>query len=294
MSKDPGSVRVPTVSTIVTTRNSGSTLERLLKSIRTQTYAAVESIVVDNSSVDETPEIAEQWADLVLQAGPERSAQRNRGATAAAGDFLLVLDADMILEPNVVEECVAVAIRTCAAAIVVPESTIGQGFWSRVRALERSCYEGDETIEAARFFEAEVFRRYAGYDEQLTGPEDWDLPARMRAAGERVERADGAQILHDESDLKLLPHLRKKYYYGRSFAGYLRRHPTLAARQLSVVRPAFVRHSRRLARRPLLSAAMVGLKLAEMTAGAAGLVAARVDARSKVSRPPPEGRTPSD
>src|SRR4051794_28348910 len=108
------------VSVIVPTRNSSSTLAACLRSVRGQTWPEVELIVVDNSSTDKTREVARQEADEVIVAGPERSAQRNAGAAAARGEFLVFIDSDMQLEPEVVEEAVA-EIAKGAVSVVIPE-----------------------------------------------------------------------------------------------------------------------------------------------------------------------------
>jgi glycosyltransferase involved in cell wall biosynthesis len=263
------------VSAIVTTRDSAETLERLLESVVAQEYEPIELIVVDNASSDSTMAIARRFTDVAFDRGPERSAQRNAGVARASGDYVLILDADMILEPQTVGECVAAALEAAAVAVVVPETTVGPGLLAAIRKLERSCYEGDPTIEAARFFDRAAFVRCGGYDEDLSGPEDWDLPARMRRAGETIARANSARILHDETGLTLRAHLGKKFYYGKSLSIYARRHPKLAARQFNLFRPAFVNNWRRLARQPVLAAGVFALKTAEFTAGAAGAVAAR-------------------
>lgn len=260
---------------VVPTRNSATTLEAALHSVRGQTYGAVELIVVDNHSVDGTQAIAVRYADAVYERGPERSAQRNLGAVQSTGEYLLMLDSDMVLEPDVVARCVEVARASGAVAVVVPEKTVGSGFWTAVRALERSCYVGDPDIEAARFFSRAAFCDYGGYDEALSAGEDWDLPARMRDGGGQVTRAEGVWVLHDEGHLRLVPHLRKKFYYGKTLYRYTRRHPALARRQFTPIRPAFVREWRRLARHPGLAAALIGLKWAEFIAGAVGVAVAR-------------------
>jgi len=259
---------------VVTTRNSAQTIERCLRSVDAQTYPAVELIVVDNGSTDGTREIAESHADIVLDHGTERSAQRNAGVDRATGEYVLIVDADMELTPNVVMACVSAAHEQNASVVTVPEVSVGEGFWAACRALERRCYLGDETVEAPRFFRRSVYLAYGGYDETLTGPEDWDLPARMRGR-ERFARS-AAPIVHDEGRLRLGTHLRKKYYYGRTFNVYVRRHPGLAARQLLPLRPAFLRNWRLLARQPILTGGIIVLKLAEFAAGGAGLVSARL------------------
>jgi glycosyltransferase involved in cell wall biosynthesis len=231
----------------------------------------VELIVVDNYSDDETGAIAARHADRFVERGPERSAQRNRGVAIASGEYVLILDADMELTPGTIAECVSTAMQSGATAVVVPERTVGTGFVASCRALERRCYEGDPTIEAARFFARDAFQRAGGYDETLTGPEDWDLPARMRNSGEIIGRADNAMVNHHEGDLRLGDHLRKKYYYGQSFGTYVRRHPELARRQLAPIRPALLRNWRQLVAEPVVGIGVVALKVAEFGAGGLGL-----------------------
>src|SRR5687768_3411679 len=76
---------LPLVSVVVPTRNSQRTIERCLRSIREQSYPAIELVVVDNFSTDDTFQISTELADLVISAGPERSAQRNLGIERASG-----------------------------------------------------------------------------------------------------------------------------------------------------------------------------------------------------------------
>jgi hypothetical protein len=268
------------VSVIVTTKNSADTVRSCLESIRAQVYRDLETIVVDNGSTDSTIEIANELADQVLQQGPERSAQRNRGVAEAHGVYVLIVDSDMVLAPDVVESCVEAA-ADGAVAITIPEVSRGEGLWAQAKALERSCYVGDDTIEAARFFRRETFLAYGGYDEQMTGPEDWDLPARMRPT-ERFGRASG-WITHLEGRPTLLGLARKKFYYGKGFGRYLARNRGLAARQLQIVRPAYLRHWRRLASSPVLSSAMLAMKVVEFSAGGFGLAVSLVQARARKS-----------
>ena len=264
------------VSVIVTTRNEVENIVRCLTSVRRQTVQPLEIVVVDNASTDGTPELAAPLADRLLNRGPERSAQRNAGARAASGAALLFLDADMELTPTVVEECLR-TIGDGATAVIVPERSVGEGAWAAAKALERSCYVGDESVEAPRFFVRSAFERYGGYDEGLTGPEDWDLPARMRST-ERFGRT-AAEIIHHEGRLTLRGLVRKKFYYGKSFWDYVRRHPRLSRQQ--ILRPAYFRHWRTLVASPVIAILMVVMKLAEYGAGAAGIAVAAAAGRRR-------------
>ncbi len=74
------------------------TFQTVLQSIKNQSYKNIEVIVVDNFSVDKTVNLAEKYRVTIYFKGNERSAQRNYGAKVAKGEYLLYLDADMILE----------------------------------------------------------------------------------------------------------------------------------------------------------------------------------------------------
>lgn len=260
-----------TVSVIVPTRNSARTLEACLRSIRAQHHRRIELIVVDNDSHDETAGIARRLADRLEICGPERSAQRNRGAEVSTGDHVLFIDADMQLEPTVVSECLRTLTRTGAPAVIIPETSIGVGFWAQCRALERSCYHGDDAVEAARFFPRATFEAAGGYDVQIVGWEDWEFSDRI-AAGKSLPRAE-AWILHDEGHMRLGPHLAKKRYYGRDLLVYLRTRPPITRRRSVIVRSAYLGNWRLLLRYPVLTAGMFFLKAAEAVALGTGLVA---------------------
>ena len=270
------------VSVVIPTHNSARTLEACLTSITDQTYRHIELLVVDNGSTDESLSIAGRCADHVINHGPERSAQRNRGAQSTNGVYLLFVDSDMTLAPRVIEDCVTLARETAAPAVVIPEISIGRGFLARCRALERSCYVGDDDIEAARFITRIAFDSAGGFDESLTGPEDWDLSMRVRG-GRRLPRTSSS-ITHDEGRLELGTVLTKKRYYAASALLYWRKHPSKGLRQANLVfRPAFFRNWRRLVRHPILSSGVVLLKILEMTAAGVGVVEALVVARSSTS-----------
>ena len=263
----------PLVSVLVHTKNSQRTIQKHLESIQNQTYKNIEIIVVDNNSTDKTREMAKKFTKSIYIFGPERSAQRNFGAKKAKGDYLLIPDSDMTLHKDVVKECVELLEKfPKVKAVVIPEKSIGKGFWSKCKALERECYFGDETIEAARFFEKNAYWEMGGYDEQITGPEDWDLPLRMKEKF-KIGRINSF-ISHDEGSLSLLGLMKKKYYYAQKISYYLRKHPIATTKEqiLYLLRPAFYRNWKRLIKNPLLTCGMIIMLSAEQIAGLGGFV----------------------
>ena len=260
------------VSLIVTTKNSKRTLAACLESARRQDHAPLEVIVVDNRSTDGTSDIAQQLADVIIDAGPERSAQRNAGIKAARGEYVMILDADMVLQPDVVSSSIAAA-TAGAGAVAIPERSFGEGFWSACKIFERSFYEDDALVAAARFFRRDRVLALGGYDESLTGPEDWDMS--MRAAGPVGIVFAKTMILHDEGKQSLRNLYLKKYYYGRSMPAFVRKHGAEALKRISPLRGSLLRGAGRMLRHPVLTAGLVTMKSAELVGGVFGTLSAR-------------------
>jgi glycosyltransferase involved in cell wall biosynthesis len=254
----------PLVSVVIPTFNSGRFLERCLLSVRGQSYGRVEVVVVDNYSKDGTREIAEKYGvKFVLQrAGMSRA--RNIGASFAKGEFIFSVDSDMELAPNVVSECVS-KVEEGFDAVIIPEFSVGEGFWAKCKALEKQCYVGDDLIEAARFFRRDVFEALEGYDVKLLFGEDWDLNLRIAKAGHSVGRIR-AYIKHHEGALSLRETMLKKHYYGKTLELYRVKHSEEAKQQLTLMRPSFAKNWRKLARDPIHAAGLVALKICEFAA----------------------------
>ncbi|MCP3989767.1 MAG: glycosyltransferase, partial [Actinomycetia bacterium] len=213
----------PQASFVVPTFNSARTIDACLASIVAQRDARVELIVVDNHSTDGTVELAQSWTPSVETFGPERCAQRNHGARVAAGDTIIFVDSDMVLEPNVAREALEVLDQDQAlGSLVIPERAFGSGPWIGARRLEKDSYVGDASVEAARVFRRAAFDQVGGYDEALLAAEDWDLADRVVGTGWSTSRVTSV-AWHDEGRISLGVMFAKKRYYGATYGAYRRR-----------------------------------------------------------------------
>lgn len=271
----------PLVSIVITTKNSERTLGKLLKSIKKQTYPKMEVIVVDNNSVDATIIVTKKFTKKVFNKGPERSMQRNYGVSKSRGEYVLILDSDMVLTKNVVSECVELINKQKdIKEIKIPEKSFGLGIWSEAKKLEREMNEGEGYFESARFFDKKIFWDFNGFDEKMTGPEDWDLPQRI-AKKFKVGRIN-SYIMHDEGRQTLYNLARKKYYYGLSAHKYLKK------QKLSVFSPAtiylfragFYKRFYMLFSNPIVSIAMIIMLIVETISGGIGYIVGRIRVES--------------
>ncbi|GAB3498658.1 glycosyltransferase family 2 protein [Flexivirga lutea] len=266
----------PLVSVVVPTRNNVRTIRACLQSVRDQTYRRVELIVVDNHSTDETLAIATEYADLAVTGGPERSAQRNLGIEEAQGQWVLWLDSDMVLPRRSIEVAVRTALGSGATGVALPERTIGDGFWTACRALERECYLDQPWLHNPRLVRRDYLLGDGGFHLAMSGPEDADLRLRMHAEGRRIELAP-VVVDHDEGRLTVADVLRKRYYYGRSIPAFAGRHEGAVGAQGRAVLKAYAVNWRRLARDPAHAAGMVLLRSLEVVGYAAGARRGRRD-----------------
>lgn len=270
----------PPVSIIITTKNEEQSIANLLNSVNKQSYKNIEVLVVDNYSTDKTFKIVKKYDVKAYTRGPERSAQRNFGAKKARGKYLLFLDADMELSKKVIEECVEkVNNNPEIGTIVIPEVSIATTFWEKVKAFERSFYNesGDFDTDAARFISKEAFKKAGGYDETITGPEDWDLPETIRELGYKAERIK-AVIYHHERLFSIWTSAKKKFYYGLRAHRYLNKHkiPALSPKTIYFLRWVFYKKWRKIVAHPILSLAMFSMLTLQMIMGGLGFILGKV------------------
>ncbi len=89
-------MKTPVVSIVIPTLNEEKYLPVLLGSILAQDFRAYEIIVADSNSKDRTRQIAEKFGCKIIAGGLPAKA-RNNGAKVAEGEWVLFLDADVII-----------------------------------------------------------------------------------------------------------------------------------------------------------------------------------------------------
>jgi len=245
------------VSIILPTRNNENTIKRCLESIEKQTYKNKEVIFIDNYSTDNTYKIAKHFSKKIniklFKKWPERNTQRPYWGSKASWDILYFLDSDMYPEKNLIEEAVKIInwSNDIWALIVPEENIVYNSFWSKVKAFERSLYNGDDSIEAARIFRKEVYEKLWWYNEKMISWEDWDLSDRVKEKY-KIKRTK-TKILHDEGKVDLITLLKKKMYYWKNFRLY-RKHNSLqkTGSKIFYLRKSFYIHWKEYIKHPVL------------------------------------------
>ncbi len=188
------------VSVIIRTFRRREMLVRALESVLAQTRPVDEIIVVNDDDLPglqaflQACKIPLERVRLIEEGHGGRIVALNRGVQAAAGDWLIFLDDDDILEPAMVGESLARAREDDAALAVVASRAFDSTGTLRVEDIPAGSFEvlfnrllWDNFIR----MNAVLVRRRAvldagGFDEEMLYCEDWDLWMRLLARGERA------------------------------------------------------------------------------------------------------------
>jgi glycosyltransferase involved in cell wall biosynthesis len=101
-----------TVSVVIPCYNGGRFLRETLESVLQQTHPALEVIVVDDGSTDDSAAIAESYGPpvrVIRQQNQGESVARNRGIDEARGEWVAFLDADDVWISEKLERQLAAA-----------------------------------------------------------------------------------------------------------------------------------------------------------------------------------------
>jgi len=121
--------RVPKLSVTVITKNEAADISDALTSVA----FADEIIVVDSQSTDDTVAIARRFTDrVIVREWPGYIDQKNYAASIASHDWILSLDADERVTPELASEITSVLAATPSyAAFRIPRVTFHLGRWIR-------------------------------------------------------------------------------------------------------------------------------------------------------------------
>ena len=162
--------------------NEANVIQQILNQIRS---SAVEIIVVDGGSHDQTVDIMKSLGDRIIHSRSGRAYQMNAGANVATGEILLFLHADTRLPNGFVEQIhqTLAQPKTLAGAFALKIDGRHPGLrlveWGvKMRSHHCQMPYGDQAL----FLRTETFHRFGGFPE-LPIMEDFELVRRLRRKG---------------------------------------------------------------------------------------------------------------
>lgn len=112
------------VSVIIPVYQAEKFIRTCVQSVLSQTYREIELVLVDDGSQDHSLEICNEFAEtdsrikVIHQENRGVSVARNRGLEEATGDYILFVDADDLIEKNMIEYMVKRVSQGCHDIVI--------------------------------------------------------------------------------------------------------------------------------------------------------------------------------
>jgi len=202
---------LPLISFVIPTLNEHKTIEETLNCL-SQYGGDYEIIISDGNSTDGTIELCRRYTDkVVVYDKPVRQTiamARNMGAELATGQYLVFLDADVIVTDinafmatalEVFARRPKVVALTCKYRVDPATRTFFDAYMFTALGLQFYVQNNIFGIGGSggefQMITAEAFRRVGGFDERLVAAEDMDLFRRLSKIG-KTRFENGLTVFH--------------------------------------------------------------------------------------------------
>lgn len=207
---------MPRYSIIVPVYNRPDELNELLHSLTIQSYSDFELIVVEDGSTIRSEEVLHAYYDRmpiryieVENGGPARA--RNIGASEAKGEYLIVLDSDVVLPPQYLETVDRAFLSTGAEAFGGPDAasddfdTIQKSInYAMTSFFTTGGIRGGKGKKLDKFYprsfnlgcKRELYDELHGFSADMRFGEDIDFSLRLYKSGAKVALFDESYVYH--------------------------------------------------------------------------------------------------
>jgi glycosyltransferase involved in cell wall biosynthesis len=179
----------PLVSVVTPVFNIGRFLGETIRSVQAQDYPALEHIVIDSGSTDNTGEVLAEHSSFVkpIWDGPKtQTSKLNIGFDAANGEIIGWLSGDDLYLPGVVRQAVEELQRHPTAAMVYADHIEVDEEGRELGRVESAPFDLDRLINVGNlvafgtvFMRADVIRELGGVDERYEYAPDYELWIRI-------------------------------------------------------------------------------------------------------------------
>ena len=184
------------VSVVIPAFNREQTIVRCLKSVVGQTYPAMEILVVDDGSADNTRRIVADFpsdkVSLLCQDHKGAQAARNKGIISAKGEYIAFLDSDDEWLPHMLEEAVSCLMDKGEHCVIYSDCYVRTGESQKLARLP-DC-EGDSYAALLKstgptismLVKRELLLGIGLLDEKVAAYQEWDTAIRLAQRAEFV------------------------------------------------------------------------------------------------------------
>jgi len=246
------------ISVIILCWNSQQHIRECLTSLLASLsgdFEQFEIFIVDNGSNDQTLKIIDEYVcnnpktikPILLNSNTGTTYSRNLALKQATGDFIAVLDSDVIVPQGIFQDLLDSLTISPEIGMVVPKLVYGNGkfqkstddfptllkklrryfFLKNIEQVEGDLIDSDSkpvdyAISAFWLFKKEVLAKVGLLDEKIFyAPEDVDYCLRIWKAGYKIIYVPSCEVIHDAQEISrgfklnkaFREHLKGLFYY---------------------------------------------------------------------------------
>jgi len=227
----------PSVSVVIPAYNSAGTIAEAIRACVNQDYPAVEVIVVDDGSTDDTGEIVRQFpVRYVRQENNGPATARNTGWRQSRGEIICFTDSDCVPEPAWVSKIVSMLVDERAGGaggsydIRNPQNLLAACVHEEIvqrhlRMARQVDYLGGFNV----CYKRAVLEAVGGFDQsyRMASAEDNDLSYQVKKRGYELLFDADARVAH-LYPTRLMHYLRRQAWHGYWTMKLYRAHPDMA------------------------------------------------------------------
>jgi glycosyltransferase involved in cell wall biosynthesis len=216
------------IAVVITSHNYGRFLKDCLDSVSTQTLKPAQVLVIDDSSVDMTASVVQEFPEVSyykVEFG-NGNKSRNYGFSKITAEWVVFFDADNFMLPNFLE-CLYSAITDDISFVYCDRINFGDG--------DVSWYGDPLGVWSSQAFDVEDLKRgnyvdlaslvragdFSGFDESLRRCQDWDLWLNLvlnaNCRGRYVNKPLFHYRIHNESITRREDRDRAVWYIKRKY-----------------------------------------------------------------------------
>jgi len=179
------------ISIVIPVYNQANKISKCLDSILNQSYQDFEVIIVDDGSKDGIGEVLEKYKNafhvtrstlrVINQENQGSNPARNRGAQEAKGEYIIFCDADVVMQPEMLETM----LKTLESD---PQASFAYSafMWGR-KLFPLWAYDEQKLKEMPYIHTTSLIRRehFPGFDDNIRRLQDWDLWLTMLERGHK-------------------------------------------------------------------------------------------------------------
>jgi glycosyltransferase involved in cell wall biosynthesis len=209
------------VSVIIPCFNSARYLRETVESIWAQTYQDIEIILIDDGSTDETSMLIFELINtenkcqmqIMYQTNAGVAAARNSGIALAQGEYILPLDADDLIHPSMLADCLSIFNSQNDVLLVYTDR---QDFGDNAQYRDAGIFELARLkyfnqISYCGLYRKCLWGELGGYKSNVSGFDDWDFWIAAALNGAKAYHLPKAYLLHRRHKDSQFWHLLSRY-----------------------------------------------------------------------------------